>query len=777
MNKGRGAGVTGVVDIQGSPQFGVEVLAWSPTETVSSTDNTGQGDLDLGDSLALIQNGTLILRGQVRRDLFPVPTSLKNSSGVVTFTYVQQMPGSGATDITCSGTYRFESVKINYDEPQKDLWAITLTAVLVGAFTYAGFGAQVTSTARTPGNKYLYTGREKVFDATDLTGAYIVDRSIQVFNVWGVSADTDAQEITSIAAIIAAYTTAPQTHEKTYTATANRLSSTVIKITLVWKQLNSRDEIEVPRHRVTTDPFDLQSVTTSAAVYLISAGPPSISVPSGLKLRSKTSTDITKYVSVQDRNFTKKTTKDDQEMDNSLKFVDVSSVGSHIQIAGLDATPSTPANYALRTVTTKTLNSDHTLTIIATGLRTPAEDTTLPGTFAVANPDLNIGGYGRKIAIFPTGSTPSDPTPPTGLKITSSRTLTLTSANSPTTSEKIWEFGVATPKNKVEWSGTEGHTDPYGLDYRAMVTLISSASQPSTPAAPLSGLQFVSVTNPPQQLTDPASGAAMFRWQFNYKPSTTKDVEELRQTRSYRSGKRPFTDSIGSVIAASGTVASQLNSIFSANATTAFFDGVRLQALNPGYRLATYEYVNPGQLVIYDSRQSPAITWRNNGTNVQMHIMTGGGNLTQGSGKQLVQFTPVVDSSVVRRKFSLVRSIPGTTIPDQNPATVNSITMPYFGSTNGATFLGQVAGSVIYRGCAGRVNIALGSTFQILVRWDFEYQSNGWANGINQRYFSGPIRLTTANTTASGWTNVQEVGLGTTNIIQTHTDSFLAFTS
>jgi len=64
VEHGRNAGVEGICDITGSGvQFGVRVLFFAEASGVSSVNNTGQGDTDLADSLALIENGTAILRG------------------------------------------------------------------------------------------------------------------------------------------------------------------------------------------------------------------------------------------------------------------------------------------------------------------------------------------------------------------------------------------------------------------------------------------------------------------------------------------------------------------------------------------------------------------------------------------------------------------------------------------------------------------------------------------------------------------------------------------
>lgn len=241
MNKGRQAGTEGVVDIVGYPQFGAQVLFWNEDTVVSSVNNTGQGDGDIGDSLGLIENGNVILRGKVRKDLFPFPAILKNAQGTVTF-YCDKAPvsGTGQADVKMTATFRIEKVSQRHDEKTETMWDITIAGQRVGDLVPSGFAGdsrQPSTTARTAGNKYLYEGRQKLYDPNSL-----VDMSDQMFNVWGISADTDAAEVTAITGILAAYSTAPQTGEKQHTATCHRLSSAVVRVRVHWQRLDTKDQ-------------------------------------------------------------------------------------------------------------------------------------------------------------------------------------------------------------------------------------------------------------------------------------------------------------------------------------------------------------------------------------------------------------------------------------------------------------------------------------------------------------------------------------------------------
>lgn len=273
MDTGRGAGVTGVVDIlvnNSTVQFGALVLIWKEDTKISSADATGQGSGGLSSSQSLLEKGSVILQCKFRRDIIPFPQALKNSQGVVTFTLSKAIPGSGQADIKMSATYRFTDVAVEYDEKDKEMWAGTIIGDRVDALTTSGWANNATQSSLASngtGNSYLYAGRQKFYDPYALR-----DTSDQAFLVWGMAADTDAQEVTSIAAILTAYSTPPQTLEKQHHAVGMRLSDTVMRITVHWSPRDIKDDTLFP-HQVSTrsviNPFidrDPQIFTSAATV-------------------------------------------------------------------------------------------------------------------------------------------------------------------------------------------------------------------------------------------------------------------------------------------------------------------------------------------------------------------------------------------------------------------------------------------------------------------------------------------------------------------------------
>ena len=220
------------------------MLFWKEDSAVSSADNTGQGDQDQAQSLTLIEDGNVILRGKVLRTAFPSPNVLQNAIGTVTFNLDIPDSNTAQAPIKMSADYRFEKVTFEYSEKTETTWDITIVGNRVTPLVFSGFnnnGTNPTFASIGTGNKYLYAGRSKTVDPY-----FLVDRSVQRFNVWGIAADTDAAEVTAVAGILAAYSTPPQSNEQVYTSEVVRRSSGVVTITVLWRQRTTAQDQTFP---------------------------------------------------------------------------------------------------------------------------------------------------------------------------------------------------------------------------------------------------------------------------------------------------------------------------------------------------------------------------------------------------------------------------------------------------------------------------------------------------------------------------------------------------
>ena len=238
IGAGRNSGVTGYVDIQGTPAFTVKVYTFQDVTEASTTDTTGRGSGSFDTSIGGIDSGTLLLRGKVQRKGYPAPANLRNASGSITLTY----DVSGNTPVTKTQTIRILRCEFLFNIKDEANWDVTITAQRTGNTAYTGWGGdQITPSEPAAGNSLLYPGSTKLIDANKIS-----EDSIQRIAVWGLSADTDAAEITSVSATLAIYATPPQTSEKVFNTSFERINSVSGIVTITWRLSDTLDEVQLP---------------------------------------------------------------------------------------------------------------------------------------------------------------------------------------------------------------------------------------------------------------------------------------------------------------------------------------------------------------------------------------------------------------------------------------------------------------------------------------------------------------------------------------------------
>lgn len=237
LDSGSNAGITGIVDIVGAPQFNVRVYMFKDSTGATSVPNSGQSGGNQESSRGGLEVGDLVLDGLVRRDGYPAPSLMKNAIGTITIMYDFRGPLKKVNSI------RVEKVVVKYDQKDANNWHITLICTRLGAAAWSGWtGTQITPTPPTPGTEYLYEGRQKVVDAQGLVGS-----SQQTIDFWGMTPNTDAGEVSEIAAIVAAYSTPPQTNQKLYSATLTmRTDGEGGRVVITWRLRNSSDDVTMP---------------------------------------------------------------------------------------------------------------------------------------------------------------------------------------------------------------------------------------------------------------------------------------------------------------------------------------------------------------------------------------------------------------------------------------------------------------------------------------------------------------------------------------------------
>ncbi len=288
----------------------------------------------------------------------------------------------------------------------------------------------------------------------------------------------------------------------------------------------------------------------------------------------------------------------------------------------------------------------------------------------------------------------------------------------------------------------------------------------SVTAAPATGLKFA--TAAVHRLDDKAA-FMLGDWSL----LSTADRVTIPHLHSFRSNNGPATDSVGTLTAASSTVAIQSNTLFAAWQANAFADSVTLEAKNDLERVAIYHYFNPGVQVIGESGPlNELMPARFSGGSIQLFVMENYLPFST-STRRWIRLSKMRLTGATVRRFKILRMIVSTVLPDQSPTTINGVTLPLFRQTNNASFLGLAAGTCQYLYATYSVNISAAGTFNFKMEYHFEENSSGFFDNVPDNLFKGPQWFTTASTTKMDWVNSSALNVST--ITQPSQASFAAF--
>jgi hypothetical protein len=263
-----------------------------------------------------------------------------------------------------------------------------------------------------------------------------------------------------------------------------------------------------------------------------------------------------------------------------------------------------------------------------------------------------------------------------------------------------------------------------------------------------------------------------------WSPRNTEDGLQFPRTMSRRTAINGYSDSVGDIVNSdTNSIAVQANILYTAFTAQSFMWGMTLHPITDGKRLAVYEYRNMGIEERISSRGDRRVGVRlgTNGTDIQVYVIR---NDVVGGGVQRLQFSKVTVNSRKIRTFTIRRNLNSPTVPEDSGSSINGVTMPDIGKTNGATFQGIAAGQAIYDGPDLTVHLGMPGivSFPMAAGWRFRSDSYGFYDGIPERMYTQRWELTT-NYTATGWTNVSTLGAPFTDIVQCSTASFAAFVS
>jgi hypothetical protein len=263
VNRGRNAGLTGLVDLPGlGGKFEARLYGWKPRLTGATRPRRGRGGGLFRSVRWLFSAGTIAASGKVRLDGWPSPDQWKGQTGTITVTLDAGKTIAYPVMVTGHG--------FDFDEKTEDTPSISLSFEVTGAPTYSGWpGTQPAATDPTKADQEQYEGTSKTIDPQGL-----VSGAVRVIDVWGTLADTDTAETSKLTtAITAAAAAVPFTGLKVRNAALARDAIDGGTITITFGLTDTGEDVTNPQTRTTTDAQNIASEATSAAINATPATP------------------------------------------------------------------------------------------------------------------------------------------------------------------------------------------------------------------------------------------------------------------------------------------------------------------------------------------------------------------------------------------------------------------------------------------------------------------------------------------------------------------------
>ena len=226
--------------------------------------------------------------------------------------------------------------------------------------------------------------------------------------------------------------------------------------------------------------------------------------------------------------------------------------------------------------------------------------------------------------------------------------------------------------------------------------------------------------------------------------STADDIT-MPHTSSERSAIGPAVDKIAEIINSVASDQTEADTLWAAVANDDYSLGVQVTSVDVARKLAIYDYVNPGTIVEYvGGGGSRTVYAKIDGDgDVNVYITA---NYAETSGYRRIRFSPAKLVSRPVRNIIYRRFGKGTSFPDH---------ASQFGTTNNATFDGLAQGTVIYETCSAstRRDVTPRAFFvNLFLRED----ANGIIDAIPLDLFQGERRIATT-WTGTGWTKLSDI--------------------
>lgn len=488
---------SGLVGIDGTPQFRVDIRAFEKRLQNQSKPRNGRGTGRWSKSRAFRPGGSLVMTGNTQLAGFPLPDTWRDQTGTITLQYT-----TGTTSVL---SVRVDQVTFSLDKEGQDLWKVSLVCEILASPSLSGWGGtQPSATSPTASNLEVYDGLSKTHDPKNLQTS-----ATRMFDVWPMG-DTDAAERQAIADVIGA-ASAPFPNAKVkYAQLLPSRDSDAGTVTVQYNLTDSEEDVVNPQTSTTVDPNKLESTATAAGVF---SSPVS---PGGDFVEQTTTTqEIHDNATQTNKQYGLLDTKQKREFPQTVTGNDPYDLEDNATICNvhnsstIPADPVAPLGQLTERETTQ-INRYRWQTVWKYSNLNSEQKIEFPAAEVSTDPSA-LQDTDRQSDVTDSSTAPSTPaTRVSGLvlrKITSRRV-----GGTPEKWLHVWEFGRTTTAEDITFPGTVSETDYSNLEDRATITLINASSTaPGTPAAPLG--QIVRVTS--EQLTDAGKWKHTFLYENN----------------------------------------------------------------------------------------------------------------------------------------------------------------------------------------------------------------------------------------------------------------------
>lgn len=497
MDRGRNAGITGYVDLQGTPAFTVRVLRYGIELEAGPLTRTKRGDV-WRRIRQVTPGGRLILRGKVQQAGFPVAASLRDAVGTIK---VQYNAAIGATLAV-----RIVSAKFDYDAGNGDTWDVSLVAEVTGNPAFTGFaGTQQTPAPAAYNYAVTHEGIVKGVDPDALQ-----DTDQRNYDLEGL-ADDDATELAKIVEIVALATT--RAGMKARRADFLRTDAFGGTVNVTYARTTTGEDVINEATSRTVDPQHVASVAVGAAIN----GTPATPTGDSFVARTTTTRELNDGAILTTVEFGLRDTKDDVEMDGTATGADVSSLVDQATITKLTSSstpPTAPAAPLGQVVRTQSVQRNrlvwaHTFTYANT---TPQQSREFEGTQDAPDPSSL---QDENVQTFVTASS-TPPAAPLVSGLVLRRRVSRQIGGTPAKWEHRFELGRRTTQDDVEMEESASYDDNSDLEGEATVTRVTASGTPAAaPASPTADAVHVGTRT--RQIH-----ATRWRHTYVYAPRTTQ---------------------------------------------------------------------------------------------------------------------------------------------------------------------------------------------------------------------------------------------------------------